>query len=61
MTSEPAGHQTWAAGNIKDGVFAGPQVAFDLGYQSQSVFIGMFRKELGVPPGQYARKQGSTP
>ena len=32
------------------------QVAFDLGYQSQSAFIGMFRKELGVPPGQYARR-----
>jgi len=37
------------------------QVAFDLGYQSQSAFIGMFRKELGVPPGQYARKQCSIP
>jgi len=32
------------------------QVAFDLGYQSQSAFIGMFRKELGVPPGRYARR-----
>jgi AraC-like DNA-binding protein len=33
------------------------QVAFDLGYQSQSAFISMFRKELGMPPGQYARRQ----
>ena len=33
------------------------QVAFNLGYQSQSAFIGMFRKELGVSPGQYARQQ----
>lgn len=36
------------------------QVAFDLGYQSQSAFIGMFRKELGVPPGQYARQHYSA-
>jgi AraC-like DNA-binding protein len=32
-------------------------VAFDLGYQSLSAFIEMFRKELGASPRQYARRQ----
>lgn len=31
-------------------------VAFDLGYNSVSAFIEMFRKELGVTPGQYTRR-----
>ena len=30
-------------------------IALDLGYQSLSAFIGMFRKELGVSPRRYAR------
>ncbi|ABQ24992.1 transcriptional regulator, AraC family [Geotalea uraniireducens Rf4] len=30
-------------------------IAFDLGYQSLSAFIEMFRKELGVSPRRYAR------
>jgi len=33
-------------------------VAFELGYQSLSAFIEMFRKELGVSPRQYARMEG---
>ena len=33
-------------------------IAFDLGYQSLSAFIEMFRKELGASPRQYARQQG---
>ncbi|UFS72009.1 helix-turn-helix transcriptional regulator [Geomonas sp. RF6] len=37
------------------------QVAFDLGYQSLSAFIEMFRQEMGAPPAQYARQRGSTP
>lgn len=32
------------------------RIAFDLGYQSLSAFIEMFRKELGASPGQYARQ-----
>ena len=28
-------------------------VAFDLGYDSQSAFIAMFRKALGTTPGKY--------
>lgn len=32
------------------------QVAFDLGYQSLSAFIEMFRKELGSSPRQYTRR-----
>jgi len=32
------------------------RVAFDLGYQSLSAFIEMFRRALGVPPGRYARR-----
>ena len=31
------------------------RVAFDLGYQSLSAFIEMFRQSLGVSPGQYLR------
>jgi len=31
------------------------QVAFDLGYQSLSAFIAMFRNSLGISPGQYLR------
>lgn len=33
-------------------------VAYDLGYQSLSAFIEMFRKELGASPRQYARQHG---
>lgn len=33
------------------------QISFDLGYNSPSAFIEMFRKEFGVPPGKY----GSNP
>jgi AraC-like DNA-binding protein len=32
-------------------------IAFDLGYQSLSAFIEMFRKELGVSPRRYARQR----
>ncbi len=28
-------------------------VALDLGYESQSAFIAMFRRALGVTPGRY--------
>ncbi|HZV83006.1 MAG TPA: helix-turn-helix transcriptional regulator [Geobacteraceae bacterium] len=31
------------------------RVAFDLGYQSLSAFIDMFRQSLGTPPGRYLR------
>ena len=34
------------------------RVAFDLGYQSLSAFIGMFRHSLGTSPGQFSRHQG---
>ncbi len=35
-------------------------VALDLGYQSPSAFIAMFRRALGVSPGRYfARREGS--
>lgn len=30
-------------------------VAYDLGYQSPSAFIAMFKRMLGVPPGRYLR------
>ena len=30
-------------------------VAYDLGYQSPSAFIAMFKRVLGVPPGRYLR------
>jgi AraC-like DNA-binding protein/quercetin dioxygenase-like cupin family protein len=33
------------------------RIAFDLGYQSMSAFIEMFRKEMGASPGHYARQQ----
>jgi AraC-like DNA-binding protein len=36
-------------------------VAFDLGYQSLSAFIDMFRQSLGTPPGQYLRRQDRLP
>ena len=35
------------------------RIAFDLGYQSLSAFIEMFRRELGASPRQYARQQGT--
>lgn len=34
------------------------RIAFDLGYQSLSSFIEMFRQSLGASPGQYLRQQG---
>lgn len=33
------------------------QVAFDLGYSSASAFIYMFRRKLGITPGEYLRTQ----
>jgi len=33
------------------------RIAYDLGYQSLSAFIEMFRQSLGTSPGQYAREQ----
>jgi AraC-like DNA-binding protein len=30
-------------------------VAYDLGYESPSAFVAMFRRELGAPPGRYLR------
>ena len=35
------------------------EVAFDLGYQSLSAFINMFRKNLGAPPMQFVRLKES--
>lgn len=32
------------------------RVAFELGYQSLSAFIDMFRQSLGAPPAQYVRR-----
>ncbi|MDG3441491.1 AraC family transcriptional regulator [Nitrospirillum amazonense] len=38
------------------------QVALDLGYESASSFVTMFRKALGSPPAQYmARQRGAEP
>ncbi len=34
------------------------RVAYDLGYQSPSAFIAMFRRELGRPPGRFFRVSG---
>lgn len=36
------------------------RIAFDLGYQSLSAFIEMFRKELGVSPRKYAKQRGGN-
>lgn len=36
------------------------RVAFDLGYQSLSAFIEMFRLALGTSPGQFTRQQESS-
>ncbi len=35
------------------------EVAFDLGYESLSAFISMFRKTLGAPPMQFVRSEES--
>jgi len=32
------------------------RVAYDLGYQSPSAFVAMFRRELGTPPARYFRR-----
>ncbi|MBB6250222.1 AraC family transcriptional regulator [Nitrospirillum iridis] len=36
------------------------QVALDLGYESASSFVTMFRKVLGAPPAQYMARQRET-
>jgi AraC-like DNA-binding protein len=33
-------------------------VAYDLGYQSPSAFIAMFKRTLGDTPGRYLKKAG---
>jgi AraC-like DNA-binding protein len=35
--------------------FSVSQIAFELGYNSPSAFVEMFRKEFGVSPGRYKR------
>ncbi|MEE8227818.1 MAG: helix-turn-helix transcriptional regulator [Kiloniellales bacterium] len=35
-------------------------VAYDLGYESPSAFVAMFRRELGSPPGRYMRAGGAV-
>ncbi len=35
-------------------------VAYDLGYESPSAFVAMFRRELGTPPGRYMRAGGAV-
>jgi AraC-like DNA-binding protein/quercetin dioxygenase-like cupin family protein len=35
------------------------RVALDLGYRSPSAFVAMFRRELGLPPGQLRRQVAS--
>jgi len=35
-------------------------VALDLGYESQSAFISMFRKAMGTTPGRYFRRYSQT-
>ncbi|WP_299617853.1 helix-turn-helix domain-containing protein, partial [Pelagibius sp.] len=35
-------------------------VAYDLGYQSPSAFIAMFRRRLGDTPGRYLKQAGET-
>ena len=37
------------------------QVAADLGYESASSFVTMFRKALGVPPGRYMNRRQGKP
>jgi AraC-like DNA-binding protein len=32
-------------------------VAFDIGYESPSAFIAMFRRALGATPGQYLSRR----
>ena len=32
-------------------------IAYDLGYQSPSAFVAMFRRTLGAPPGRYLRSR----
>jgi AraC-like DNA-binding protein len=36
-------------------------VAFDLGYESPSAFVAMFRRELGAPPTRYLRTARQAP
>ena len=35
------------------------EVALELGYETPSAFIAMFRRALGVTPGQYFNQQGT--
>ncbi len=35
-------------------------IAYDLGYESPSAFVAMFRRELGTPPGRYLRAGGAA-
>jgi len=36
-------------------------VAYDLGYESPSAFVAMFRRELGAPPARYLRAARKAP
>ncbi len=35
-------------------------IAYDLGYESPSAFVAMFRRELGTPPVRYMRSGGAV-
>ena len=49
-----------AIGRLAEGQ-AVTSVAFDLGYESPSAFVAMFRRELGEPPTRYLRAVRKVP
>lgn len=49
-----------AIGRLAEGQ-AVTAVAYDLGYESPSAFVAMFRRELGAPPARYLRAARKAP
>jgi AraC-like DNA-binding protein/mannose-6-phosphate isomerase-like protein (cupin superfamily) len=49
-----------AIGRLAEGQ-AVTAVAYDLGYESPSAFVAMFRRELGAPPARYLRAARTAP
>ncbi len=49
----------WAVARLAEGQ-AVAAVAYDLGYDSPSAFIAMFRRSLGATPGHYLKPAGRS-
>jgi AraC-like DNA-binding protein len=51
---------TWrmqlAAHKLREGRQSIPQIAFDIGYESEAAFARAFKREVGIPPATWRKR-----